>query len=305
MVTARARGVVTGLLGDRMFGEPPASVHPLRGFGALMAAAEQRWWADSRRAGVRHAALGIGLGAAAGAGLRSTAAATWLAVGGRNLWDAAGDIAAALEANDLPRARALLPTLVGRDPTGLDEKEIARAAVESVAENTVDAIVAPALLALTAGAPGVLAYRAVNTLDAMVGHRSARYERFGWASARLDDAANWVPARVTAFLVAAVRPHRASAVAHAVRTQAPAHPSPNSGVAEAAFAAALGVRLGGVNRYGDRTEQRPQLGDGPPPAAADIRRATKLSSDVTWALTVMAAAAVGISGRRRPGLGRG
>src|SRR5262249_41107178 len=156
------------------------------------------------------------------------------------------------------------------------EKEVARAAVESVAENTVDAVVAPALWAALAGAPGVLAYRAVNTLDAMVGHRSTRYARFGWASARLDDAANWVPARVTAALVAAARPARAAAIASAVRHQAPAHPSPNAGVAEAAFAAALGVRLGGRNAYGDRVELRPALGDGPPPAPADVARAVRL-----------------------------
>ncbi|MGH9222866.1 MAG: adenosylcobinamide-phosphate synthase CbiB, partial [Acidimicrobiales bacterium] len=225
-------------------------------------------------------------------------------VGGHALWQAARDVADSLDGGDLDHARRLLPGLVGRDASDLDEKEIARAAVESVAENTVDAIVAPALWAAAAGAPGVLAYRAVNTLDAMVGHRSDRYERFGWASARLDDAANWVPARVTAVLVAAVRPRAAAAVVHTVRHQAPAHPSPNAGVAEAAFAAALGLRLGGVNRYGDRVEERPPLGDGPPPQAADVHRAIRLSSDVAWALTGAAALAA-VSGRRRSGSGRG
>jgi adenosylcobinamide-phosphate synthase len=156
--------------------------------------------------------------------------------------------------------------------------------VESVAENTVDAVVAPALWAAALGAPGALGYRAVNTLDAMVGHRSDRYLRYGWASARLDDLAGWVPARVTAALVAAVRPPRAGAVWTAVRTQAPAHPSPNSGVAEAAFAAALGLRLGGENRYGDRVELRPPLGTGRPAERGDIARAVGLSRDVTLAL---------------------
>jgi len=293
--------VAAGLLIDRLVGEPPSAVHPLRGFGAAMTAVEKRWWADTPAAGARHAALGVAVGATAGFALRSTVAATYLAVGGKALWRAALDVAAALEAGDPGRARRLLPALVGRDPAGLDEKEMARAAVESVAENTVDAIVAPALWAAAAHAPGVLAYRAVNTLDAMVGHRDARYARFGWASARLDDAANWVPARATAVLVAAVRPGATVAIAHAVRHQAPAHPSPNAGVAEAAFAAALGVRLGGVNRYGDRTEQRPPLGDGPPPHPADVRRAVRLSSDVAWALTAVTA----LSGRRRPGWERG
>ena len=168
-----------------------------------------------------------------------------------------------------------------------DEPEIARAVVESVAENTVDAVVAPALWAAAAGAPGVFAYRAVNTLDAMVGHRSSRYEHFGWASARLDDIAGLVPARVTAGLVIAVRPGAASRVARAVREDAPAHPSPNAGIAEAAFAAALGLRLGGANRYGDRIELRATLGDGRTPRPGDIRAAVRLSRDVTGALVAL------------------
>jgi adenosylcobinamide-phosphate synthase len=157
--------------------------------------------------------------------------------------------------------------------------------VESVAENTVDAIVAPALWAAAAGAPGVLAHRAVNTMDAMVGHRSARYERYGWAAARLDDAMAWVPARATAALVAAVRPSAAGEIWRTVRRDAPAHPSPNAGVAEAAFAAALGIQLGGLVRYGERVEDRPRLGEGRAVEAADIDRAVRLSDDVTLALT--------------------
>jgi adenosylcobinamide-phosphate synthase len=177
-----------------------------------------------------------------------------------------------------------MPALDGRDPTALDQKELARAVVESVAENTVDAIVAPALWAAIGGAPAALAYRAVNTMDAMVGHRSDRYERYGWASARLDDVAGWIPARVTAALVAGVRPAAAADVVRVVRRDAPAHPSPNAGVAEAAFAAALGLRLGGENRYGDRVEVRPNLGDGRPAEQADIPCAVRLSRDVSLAL---------------------
>ena len=301
----RLLAAAAGLVVDRLVGEPPHRLHPLRAFGVAMAALERVWWADSRAAGAGHAATGTALGVAAGAALGSTAAATQLAVGGKALWAAAGRVAAALEGGDLGEARALLPTLAGRDPSGLDEKELARAVVESVAENTVDAVVAPALWAAAAGAPGALGYRAVNTLDAMVGHRSARYSRYGWASARLDDAAGWVPARVTAALVAAVRPRSAGAVLVAVRSQAPAHPSPNAGVAEAAFAAALGVTLGGVNVYGERVERRPALGDGPPPSAADVARAVRLSSDVAWALAAGLGAAAAVSGRRRPGRGRG
>jgi adenosylcobinamide-phosphate synthase len=121
-------------------------------------------------------------------------------------------------------------------------------------------------------------------MDAMVGHHSDRYERYGWAAARLDDIAGWAPARVTAGLVAAVRPAVATDVWRVVRADAGAHPSPNSGVAEAAFAAALGLRLGGENRYGTRVEVRPALGVGRPPEPADIARAVRLSRDCTLAL---------------------
>jgi len=123
-----------------------------------------------------------------------------------------------------------------------------------------------------------------------VGHRSPRYVQYGWASARLDDVANWVPARLTASLVVAVRPSSAAAVWRTVRRDAPAHPSPNGGVAEAAFAGALDLRLGGESRYGERVEVRPTLGDGMPPIATDIRRAVELSGDVGLALAAVLAA---------------
>jgi adenosylcobinamide-phosphate synthase len=286
---SHAMGAAAGMLADRLAGEPPAAVHPVVAFGRVMRAIERTMYRDSRVAGVAHAAAGAGLGVAAGGLVGSTALATWVAVAGRALGRAALGVGAALEAGDLDRARELLPALVGRDPAALDEKEIARAVIESVAENTVDAVVAPAFWAAVAGAPGALGYRAVNTLDAMVGHRSPRYENYGWASARLDDVAGWVPARVTAALVAGVRPSAARAVWSAVRTQAPAHPSPNAGVAEAAFAAALGLRLGGENRYGDRVELRPPLGTGRPAETADIPRAVTLSRDVCALAVVISA----------------
>ena len=204
------------------------------------------------------------------------------------------------EADDLEKARGLLPALVGRDPKELGADEIARAVVESVAENTVDGVVAPALWGAVAGAPGAFGYRAVNTLDSMVGHRSTRYVNYGWASARLDDALAWVPARLTAALVALVRPRAARAVWTAVRVQAPTHPSPNAGVAEAAFAAALGLRLGGTNHYGSRTEERAALGAGRPPATPDIAAAVRLSGDVSAAL----AGALALAGCACWGLGK-
>ncbi|MGI8810195.1 MAG: adenosylcobinamide-phosphate synthase CbiB [Acidimicrobiales bacterium] len=280
----RALQAGVGIVADRLLGEPPSPVHPVVAFGRTMRAVEGAGYRDARSAGVAHAVIGAGLGLAAGGLVGSAALATWVAVAGRALGEAAAEVGSALDAGDLPRARALLPALVGRDPSGLDEKEIARAVVESVAENTVDAVVAPALWAGVLGAPGALGYRAVNTLDAMVGHRSTRYRNYGWASARLDDWAGWVPARVTAGLVAVVRPGSAPAVWTAVRTQAPAHPSPNAGVAEAAFAAALGLSLGGENHYGHRVELRPPLGTGRPAEPADIARAGALSRDVSLAL---------------------
>ena len=283
-MVGRAAAVGLGLLADALVGEPPVTPHPVAAFGTAMDAVERRLYADTRRAGAAHAAVGMAIGVGAGLLIGQTAAAVYLAVAARSLREAADAVGAALAVGDLGEARRRLPSLVGRDPSDLDEGEIARAVVESLAENTVDAVVAPCLWAVAAGAPGALAYRAVNTLDAMVGHRSPRYERFGWASARADDVANWIPARVTAALVATVRPERARAVWRAVRQDAPAHPSPNSGVAEAAWAAALGVRLGGTNRYGTRVETRPALGAGPAPGATDIARAAVLARDVTAAL---------------------
>ena len=261
-------------------------MHPVALFGRAMNGVERQLYRDTRAAGVVHAATGAALGFGTGVALRSTSLATCLAVAGRALADAATEIGSALEAGDLDRARSRLPTMVGRDPEGLDAKEMARAVVESVAENTVDGVIAPALWGGVAGAPGALGFRAVNTLDSMVGHRSPRYGNYGWASARADDVMAWVPARLTALLVGAVRPRAAAEVWRAVRTQAPAHPSPNSGVAEAAFAAALGLRLGGLSRYGSRTELRPPLGTGRGPEPDDIFRAVTLSLDVGAAMAI-------------------
>jgi len=290
-----ALGAALGVLLDARFGEVPIEPHPVAAFGSTMQAYERRSYDGTRAGGVTHAAVGVGLGIGAGAllGRRvgATTAATFVAVAGRGLGDAALLVGEALAVGDLDRARHAVQSLVGRDPWALGQADIVRAVVESVAENTVDAVVAPACWAALAGAPGALGYRAVNTLDAMVGHRSARYAEYGWASARLDDGANWVPARLTAALVVAVRPAAAASVLRAVRHDAPDHPSPNSGVAEAAFAAALGLRLGGESRYGDRVELRPTLGDGRPPEPADIARAVALSADVGLAVAGLLTAA--------------
>ena len=295
-MVARPIAAGLGVLVDQALGEPPAAVHPVARFGQLMGHLERRVYADRRAAGAAYTAAGVGLGLVAGALARSPIVATYVAVAGRGLADAAGAVERALAEGDLDTARARLPALVGRDPSGLDESELARAVVESVAENTVDAVVAPVLWAWAFGAPGVLAHRAVNTMDAMVGHHSDRYEHFGWAAARLDDVAAWIPARATAALVALSRPTAASTIWRIVRRDASAHPSPNSGVAEAAFAAALGLQLGGRSRYGDRVEHRPLLGDGRPARTEDIGRAVRLSREVALALAGTAL----LTGLRRP-----
>jgi adenosylcobinamide-phosphate synthase len=287
----RALAAAAALLADRFLGEPALSPHPVAVLGGALRGIERVLYADQRAAGVAHAAAGVAIGAGAGALLGSTVLSCYLAVDGRGLVEAAGTVDAALLAGDIQRARMLLPALAGRDPDRLDEAEIARAAVESVAENTVDAITAPALWAAVAGASGAVAYRSINTMDAMVGRRDTRYERYGWAAARLDDAAAWLPARLTAVLVAACRPAAARRVLTVVRRDAAAHPSPNAGVAEAAFAAALGLRLGGVNDYQGRPHVIAPLGDGRGAARDDIARAVRLSRDVAFALAGLLAAA--------------
>jgi adenosylcobinamide-phosphate synthase len=292
----RAAAVARGLLADRLFGEPPAAAHPVVAFGALMSRVEAHVYRNDRAAGVAYAAAGIATGALAGTLLRRTEVAVALAAAGRELRHAAARVRDALLADDLERARTLVPALVGRDPAALGSSDLSAAVIESLAENTVDAVVAPAMWALAAGAPGALTYRAVNTMDAMVGHRSDRYARFGTVAARLDDLANFLPARTTALLVACVRPRAARTVGRAVREHAPAHPSPNAGVAEAAFAAALGRELGGPLQYAGRHEDRPRLGWGPRPRPADVDAAISLASHVELAL-IACCTALALSGR--------
>ncbi len=278
--------VALGLVADEFLPEPPNRFHPVAWFGTAMLGYERRFYRDTRAAGVAHAFTGTALGLAAGFALRRAVgrpAATFVAIsvatGGQMLRAVAGRIGTA---TDLDQARRLLPSLVGRDPRDLAASEIARAAIESVAENTVDAAIASAFWGVVGGAPAVLAHRAINTMDAMVGHHDSRYENYGWASARLDDIAAWLPARITALLVVLVTPSRWRPIAHAVRDDAPQHPSPNSGVSEAAFAAALDLTLGGSNRYGDTIEHRVILhSTGQTPALADIAKANRLSRRIT------------------------
>jgi adenosylcobinamide-phosphate synthase len=296
-----AYGASLGFLGDLLAGDPRRG-HPVAGFGRAAGALERRLWRDDRGAGTAYAAVCVG-GAVAAAALAQravrtrptlsvalTAATTWAALGGTSLAREARAIGRALEAGDLATARARLPHLCGRDPAGLDAAALARAVVESVAENTSDAVVGALVWGGLGGVPGLVGFRAANTLDAMVGHRSPRYLRFGWAAARLDDAVGYPGARLTAALAALAGPHPGSALA-VWRRDAATHPSPNAGPVEAAFAGALRVRLGGPLSYGGRTEHRAVLGgEFRPPGAPDIRRAVRLSRRVcALALGVAAA----------------
>ena len=276
-----------GYLLDMLVRDPERG-HPVAVFGRAAGWWERCVYRDSAAAGALFAAgavvSAIGLGRLAErGGEAATAAVTWTVLGGSMLCREAEGVARALEAGDMERARGLLPRLCGRDPRGLGEQEIARAVVESVAENTSDAVVGPLVWGALGGAAGAAGFRAVNTLDAMVGHRNARYRRFGAPAARMDDIAGWAPARLTVLLAVAAAPLVGGDAGRAWRvwrSHGDRHPSPNAGQCEAAFAGALGVSLGGTNVYGDREEERPYMGEGPPPGAADIRRAVRLSRAV-------------------------
>ena len=303
----RAAGLALGYLADVCWADPRRG-HPVALFGTAAAALERRTYSDNRLAGAAHtAALLVGLGAL-GLGLERvargpvaktlvTAAATYTVLGGTSLARTGADMAARLERGDVAAARELLPSLCGRDPSALDADGLARAALESVAENTSDAQVAPILWGAVAGVPGLLVYRGANTLDAMIGHLNSRYTRFGWAAARLDDVLNYLPARVTGLCVMAAS-RRPAAAWQSWRADAHKHPSPNAGVAEASFAGALGVRLGGATQYAHRLEMRPTLGAGPAPVPADLRHAVRLTRRVQALATVVA---VGLSGAGRSG----
>ncbi|WP_193607988.1 cobalamin biosynthesis protein [Nocardioides lijunqiniae] len=294
-------GLVLGYVADAALGDPRRG-HPVAGFGRLAGALERRTYADRRAPGVLHVALLVGgaavLGRVAGRGTLVTAAATWAVLGGRSLDREAAAVQALLEAGRLPDARQRLTHLVGRDTAELDEAGVARAVVESLAENSSDAVVAPLVWGALAGTPGLLAYRAANTLDAMVGHRSPRYERFGWAAARLDDLLNLPGSRLTAALTVLLGDDHDGAL-RAWRRDAGAHPSPNAGPVEAAFAGALGVRLGGRTVYAGRVEERPVLGDGREVGVHDVTRARRLARRVDLAALLVCAAASAASAALR------
>lgn len=306
-------GIAAGVVADALLGDPRRG-HPVAVFGGVAAALERRTYADDRRAGVVHTvtlltAVGAMGAAAERAGRRQgtvfeaacVAAATFVAAGGTTLCRTGERIAHLLRNGDVEGARRLLPSLCGRDPSVLDAPGLTRAALESIAENTSDAQIGPLMWAAVGGTPAVLVYRAANTLDAMIGSRSPRYARFGWAAAKFDDLVNLAPARVTGLLVVVCAPLVGGSPAGALRAwrrDAARHPSPNAGVAEASFAGALGIRLGGPTQYAHELEIRPTLGDGRVPDVDDLTRAVRLSRAVQALAALVAVSAACRSGRR-------
>ena len=285
-----ARRVAAALLLDALLGEPPANLHPVVWMGWAISAVERRAlaWKNPRSRSISGAVLALTLPtlvcAGAGAAIRWTPKPLrWplevillsSVLSMRGLATAAAAVERELQNGDLEAARTCVGEFVGRDTEALSEEGVARAAVESVAENTSDGVVAPMIYGLFFGAPGALAYKAVNTLDSMVGHGEAPYTEFGRASARLDDLANLVPARVTALLTA-VASARPAATLSSARRYGPLTSSPNAGWTEAAFAGALGLRLGGTNHYGGVMRVGPVMGEGRPPVPEDIRRGVVL-----------------------------
>jgi len=223
------------------------------------------------------------------------AALIWTTIAAKGLRMAGMDVAGHLLRGDLPTARRALGMIVGRDTAHLDAPEITRGAVETVAENIVDAVLSPLVFALLGGAPLAMAYRAVNTLDSMVGYKNDKYIDLGWASARLDDIANYIPARLTALLLyvaAWALRLDARGVWRMVRRDAAKHPSPNSGYPEAAVAGALGVRLGGENSYHGVVSFRAYMGDKTRELVPeDVAKTAKL---MFWAANAMVIVGTGI-----------
>lgn len=292
--------VAAALLIDAMLGEPPEPMHPTVLMGRAISAFEKRALrleSDRRLAGI---VLALSLPSLVFVSTRmvldvvpgrlrwmmgTALISTTLSM--RGLAEAAMNVERELGEGRLETARVEVGRFVGRDTRDLSEQEVCRAAVESVAENASDGVVGPMLYGLLFGAPGALAYKAVNTLDSMVGYKQLPYAEIGWASARLDDFVNLGPSRATVLATAAVsgQPLRTLGM---TRRYGRLTASPNAGRVEAAFAGALGVRLGGSNTYGGEVREGPVLGEGRLPLAADIVRAVRLMRRCCVLLAVLA-----------------
>ena len=270
---------------DRLLGEP-RRFHPLVGFGNLASAIEKRLNRRSRLTGIAAWALVVLPFVALAAALRPQApfavdvALLYFALGARSLAEHAEAVARPLREGRLDEARQRVGWMVSRDTTQLDESGVAKAGMESVLENGNDAIFGALFWFALLGAPGALLFRLANTLDAMWGYRTERFNRFGWAAARIDDVLNWIPARLTALTYALLGKTRQALTCW--RSQAPGWESPNAGPVMSAGAGSLGVLLGGAAIYHGQEEIRPPLGTGPAPVAADLDRAIALIRHSLW-----------------------
>ncbi len=296
--------LLVGWGADRLLGDPESWPHPVVAFGRWIAWGERRFNRGCRRvaAGALFALCSIagvyvlgraGVGAAASLGVWTGAGLTALVVfyclSGRTLVDEVRAVFRAVE-RSTEQGRLRVARIVGRDTSALDDDAVRRAALETLAENLSDGVVAPLFWFLLLGAPGMLAYKMVNTLDSMIGYRTERYERFGRWAARIDDAANWVPARLTALLM--LLAGGGWSKRGFVRRYGPQHSSPNSGYPEAALAALLDCRFGGPNVYFGRRVEKPYIGTNARPlTGADGERAVAINRRVE-AVAVSAVAVV-------------
>ncbi len=306
MTPASPTLIIGALLLDFLLGDPRWLPHPVVGIGLFIAEAEgilRQTGMNAKIAGILLLASTVGMvaGAAwlllAGAALIHPLARDGVALflaysclAARSLHGESKVVADALTRGDLPLARQLLARIVGRDTDQLEEPEIWRGVVETVAENSSDGVIAP-LLCLILGGPVLgLAYKAVNTLDSMVGYKNDRYLQFGRASARFDDLVNWVPARLTGILMTLTAPLFGLSLSNAwliMRRDGRNHSSPNSGIPEAAAAGALGVQLGGTNCYFGKPVAKPTIGDSLRPLSRDAwRGAVRLMYGAEVALVV-------------------
>jgi adenosylcobinamide-phosphate synthase len=278
---------------DVALGDPEWLPHPVRGFGWLIRRGERALRRIGSRpteellagAALTGAVVSIGWIAGRPAGALWQIALTWTTLATRSLLDESGSVIRALEHGDLAVARSRVGRIVGRDVDGLDEAEIARAVIETLAESACDGIVAPLYWLAVGGLPAAMAYKAVNTLDSMIGHREPPYRYFGSVAARLDDGANFVPARLTALAIAAAACLHGEDGARSLRIwrrDGDKHDSPNAGQSEAAMAGALGVRLGGTNYYeGERHDGPLFHPQGRRPTVRDARAAAAIVATVS------------------------
>jgi adenosylcobinamide-phosphate synthase len=306
--------MLVGLLIDAAIGWPHWLLvrvgHPVTWIGRLISGCDARMNTGSRRRRLATGALTVmvllaftGLFAAAlqallpggVAGLLLGGVLAWPLIAARSLHAHVLAVARPLREGDIEAARRAVSMIVGRDPARLDTAGLTRAATESLAENASDGVIAPVFWGVVAGLPGIAAYKAINTMDSMIGHRNARYEAFGKMAARLDDLVNWVPARLTGLLLALARPRTFGAAWSCMWGDARLHRSPNAGWPEAAMAGALGIRLSGPRHYGNRVADEPWVNAGAAdPSAEDLvvalalyRRAVALLALALLALTLI------------------